>query len=779
MQGFLPQLRRYDPFAAGVIFCLIALSLVIAPGTLGAVPLDPEWKLMRPGNTGIPGESVQVVRFAPDGKLWVGARWPFWSEGGVGIYDRNTQIWNVLNNWQTPLPSEYVNDIEFAAGGVVWIATDQGLVKKDGESWTVFDSFNSPLFHDVVRSIDLDSDGHVWMNNTRVTGGLAGIFEFDGVSWRSFAVPTELPWEDPWRSLGGLVVDRDDHVWVSHDNLTGVAEFDGSSWTLHGDGVAVFSGMAQDLFGNIWLLTAADLGYAFFKFDGTVFTSYSWVNTPFAQTSITRLSVDDTGAIFVGNWMGQVIKSTDAGATWSSFTTVTSFVTSIAHDPLTSDVWIGSQGAVHHHDASGTRIKALNSYNTGMPHYFVDYMSNDRSGFFWVATGEGGLSRFDGERWRNWGNHNAGSEPYPFAGNEQMGGAYEDRNGMIWMGGNGIARWDPATGEFTGFWNWENNPGMGTELFPFFAEDAAGQLFAVTDDGYVFRFDGSLWVFDPVEVHTATDIAGMLADSQGNVWIAAWAVLHKWDGASWTRVGDSWPLFDMGGINVFTIAPNDDIWMGTNQGLLRWDGAGLTVIDTANSPLPSQEVRGIDFRDDGLIGLSTSDFGPHTPFPNGVALIEGDISNPANWSVFHYEDSPLPHYQLGRVAFDSRGDLWVNAVSEGAAVLLVGGVVTAVDEPQTPRARTGPSLLAPVPNPFNPRTTIRYELPSAELVEITLFNLMGRKLRTLVQRPMPAGRNSVAWDGRDDSGREVASGVYLMQLRAGGRVASGKLTLMR
>ena len=59
--------------------------------------------------------------------------------------------------------------------------------------------------------------------------------------------------------------------------------------------------------------------------------------------------------------------------------------------------------------------------------------------------------------WRNWGNHNDLSEPYPWAGNEPMYSVFEDTGGIFWMGGNGVGRWDSATGQFTGFWNWQNS----------------------------------------------------------------------------------------------------------------------------------------------------------------------------------------------------------------------------------------------------------------------------------------------------------------------------------
>lgn len=71
------------------------------------------------------------------------------------------------------------------------------------------------------------------------------------------------------------------------------------------------------------------------------------------------------------------------------------------------------------------------------------------------------------------------------------------------------------------------------------------------------------------------------------------------------------------------------------------------------------------------------------------------------------------------------------------------------------------------PNPFNSETTIGYQLSPAGAgeVELSIYNLRGQKVRTLVRARQPAGRYQAKWDGRDDAGREAASGVYICQLR--------------
>ncbi len=83
------------------------------------------------------------------------------------------------------------------------------------------------------------------------------------------------------------------------------------------------------------------------------------------------------------------------------------------------------------------------------------------------------------------------------------------------------------------------------------------------------------------------------------------------------------------------------------------------------------------------------------------------------------------------------------------------------------------------PNPFNPTTTLRFSLPQAGEAELSIYNLLGQRVATLVKGPQEAGPHALQWDGRDDAGRELASGVYFYRLQAGTQVETRKLLLLR
>jgi len=102
-------------------------------------------------------------------------------------------------------------------------------------------------------------------------------------------------------------------------------------------------------------------------------------------------------------------------------------------------------------------------------------------------------------------------------------------------------------------------------------------------------------------------------------------------------------------------------------------------------------------------------------------------------------------------------------------------IVGAEDEPAIPRTLAAWNA----PNPFNPTTTVFIELPSAGEVMVAVYDVRGRLVRTLLQEPRPAGRHPVVWDGRDDQGHEVASGIYLYDVVHGGRREGGKMALLK
>lgn len=83
------------------------------------------------------------------------------------------------------------------------------------------------------------------------------------------------------------------------------------------------------------------------------------------------------------------------------------------------------------------------------------------------------------------------------------------------------------------------------------------------------------------------------------------------------------------------------------------------------------------------------------------------------------------------------------------------------------------------PNPFNPETQIRYDLPASGHVKLTVYNVLGQKVKVLVDEVQDAGYKSVIWDGKDNSGKDVASGIYFFKIEAQNFDKTKKMVLLK
>jgi hypothetical protein len=83
------------------------------------------------------------------------------------------------------------------------------------------------------------------------------------------------------------------------------------------------------------------------------------------------------------------------------------------------------------------------------------------------------------------------------------------------------------------------------------------------------------------------------------------------------------------------------------------------------------------------------------------------------------------------------------------------------------------------PNPFNPSTRIPFELTRGGRVGLSVFDVAGRRVRAVLERVLPAGLHEIEWDGRDDAGRPVASGVYFYRMQSGPQTETRRMVLLK
>ena len=83
------------------------------------------------------------------------------------------------------------------------------------------------------------------------------------------------------------------------------------------------------------------------------------------------------------------------------------------------------------------------------------------------------------------------------------------------------------------------------------------------------------------------------------------------------------------------------------------------------------------------------------------------------------------------------------------------------------------------PNPFNPVTTLRYDLPENAMINITIYDMLGRQVKTLINQTQDAGYKSIIWNATNNYGKPVSAGIYLYQIHAGDNMQTKKMVLLK
>ncbi|HPL23479.1 MAG TPA: carboxypeptidase regulatory-like domain-containing protein [Candidatus Cloacimonadota bacterium] len=157
--------------------------------------------------------------------------------------------------------------------------------------------------------------------------------------------------------------------------------------------------------------------------------------------------------------------------------------------------------------------------------------------------------------------------------------------------------------------------------------------------------------------------------------------------------------------------------------------------------------------------------------PNDFTIISGTnyIQAPIEWTEYTYQ-IPAGATRIG-----------IQCVSSDAFIFLVDDVTVsgggAVDEPGVPVVAT--ELHGNYPNPFNPETTISFSVKDKGHVKVDIYNVKGQLVKTLVNGNMNAGKHNIVWNGRDNAGNAVSSGVYFYKMNAGKYSSTKKMIMMK
>ncbi|MBK8233856.1 MAG: T9SS type A sorting domain-containing protein [Candidatus Eisenbacteria bacterium] len=210
------------------------------------------------------------------------------------------------------------------------------------------------------------------------------------------------------------------------------------------------------------------------------------------------------------------------------------------------------------------------------------------------------------------------------------------------------------------------------------------------------------------------------------------------------------------------VAPNGDLWLGTDSGCIRWDGTHSTIYTTANSGLPANQVHRILISPEGIVWIAAFQ-GLDWPYHGGLARFDG-----TTWTTFTRDNAPLPHEQISALGLDASGRLWIGTGGEGIAVL------TLIETTAVPQIGSPLTALQVYPNPATRHGSITVSLARPGVVTGGLFDTTGRRVLEVSPTSLPQGHNVIPFDVD-----RLAAGSYLLRLRTPEGDAHSRLVVVR
>jgi len=336
-----------------------------------------------------------------------------------------------------------------------------------------------------------------------------------------------------------------------------------------------------------------------------------------------------------------------------------------------------------------------------------------------------------------------------------------DKEGVLWVGTpRGVSSFDGV--KWTTYTT--ENSGLASNYVISLTVDEDNVKWFGTINNGVSLFDGSSWkTLAEKDGLAGNRVSAIAFDADGNTWISTQNGASCFDGISWKTFNTENSGISHNRVLSIKADGANTMWFGTRRGVSSYDGNSWTVYSakTKYNILDTRCIYTIDIDSDGVLWFGSS---------VGMWSYDGN-----NWvSYTRYESDLKDDVYVRALYTDAEGKKWIGARDALSARIN--------DKQQIFKKSALPVQMKVVgnyPNPFNPETTIDFTIPESGHVTIDVYNVAGQKVRRLFSEYMPAGTNKLVWDGENDSGITVSSGVYFFRLEMGDIVLSHRMMLLR
>ena len=690
-------------------------------------------------------------------------------------------------------------------GDYIWSSTSEGLVRINRNTFeqTVYNPSTETTYFGIVET---GPDGTVWiMNKVSIPAKTGvGLYNFDGENWgysqnriSSFTVDSQ---NRIWSIREESRHPYEDSHYVEYHQLLEV--YNGTEWTTVADvrnDMNPFVCLALDEKTNTFWIGAYEYNFKISVYDDSTYVDEFKCSKLGGNNVPENVSIIDIDSKSVPWFLTTDKLYSYNNKTWETLPLEFEGGRTLFID--SNDIfWIGTGNGLIRYDGSVTRL-----YTTadGIIHNIVNSITEDDNGNIWFATSVG-WSKFNGDKFESI-NYSAGLH------SNYINNLYIDSSNAIWVGTDaGIDIFNGTKWKF-----YTDYDGLISNNLNDITE-APDNTFWVSQKTMISCFDGNTWTaFDNLDFLKSNSVEKICVDSKNNVWACLkYNYLSQFNGDTWKQydypVGqmnyfhgmicdnndilwiiirdnkNKYYLFNFSenhewidktpeeAYEIFAVAKdqNNGIWLNAilkdsfKCALLYYDGTEWQIaaylpedIIPITPTAMITDVMAVDYS--GKVWLGTK--------KSGVLVYGGN-----SWAIDTVAPGILTSNGISDIVVDKNNTVWVGTYYNG--IVSIPQNTNSVEQESAPSEF---SLLSNFPNPFNASTTVSFQLDEPGDVTLVIYNISGQKVRELVTESLPAGTHTFLWDGKDDMGYDVSSGMYLSYLKCGDKISTGKMVMIR
>ncbi|MHB9030095.1 MAG: ligand-binding sensor domain-containing protein [Candidatus Latescibacterota bacterium] len=669
--------------------------------------------------------------------------------------------------WEHYGPVGYTNDVFVTDVSTAWVATQYGVIRWNtvtGE-YRHFSQFNG-WEGNLVFNLVADRSGQIWCRTNR------GIICYDGIRWKTLTTDDGLP-DDVYLSC--VTLDGRGIPWFGTSK--GLVRLDGATCKVFLPN-AYIAWVSTDEQGNIW----AQASSGFYRLNGVTYETIPITDFSESWNCRTRIITDDRGWLWIGcakaEGTGQpstygLIRYNNSD--WHFYPLPEGIWEFVPASGEQNTIWAkGSAGIFFFDGFQWKRYSPVDSLASRE----IRHATTDKNGVTWFGTTYG-VTCFDETAWKRF-------IPDEGAVGSGVNDVAIDAKGGKWFAtSRGVSIFDGKSWK-----TYTTEDGLAHNDVLCLTQDMQGAIWCGTRGG-VSRFNGVSWeTFSAEQGLAGNTIISAATDHKGNVWLGTDGGLSCFDGAQWKTMA---PDKKHAGYDVrcITVVSDGAVWCGMFFGAFRYDGRTWESFTSANGNI-IENVRGITEDAQGRIWIATYTKGifrfdgstweryseANNPLLTEIRCIETDARGMIwvgeYWGFFQFDGSTweMNHAvnNIRCIAFDSDGSAWI-----GSDFLSHYSPSTDVEDAPPVSFQ----LRQNYPNPFNPSTIISFSISRPGRARITIYNIQGQEVRTIVDDFRSAGFHSVVWNGKDNNSGMVASGVFFYELMSPDGRAQRKMVLLR